>query len=365
MNIEDKVTSDSGMVFSELIGEAVHEINNLLVAISGYSQLGIMADDDSQHKDYFGKIQKCVEQAGGLSKDLLCFAKPSSGQHGDVNTAINTVLDFYKFKVEKGYAELECDVAKDLPNVTMSTSDLQLVLGNLVKNAFEAVQGHSSAMIRIGAEVCDKEIVLQVWNSHSHIESDVMAKIFQPFFTTKQQYSGTGLGLSMSRRLISQENGKIIAENDPDGGVVFKITLPCVSRIVVENVGSLTRRKGISGHKILIVDDDESVRGLMELTVGKMNGADVAACEDGESSLELIGKESFDAIVLDIRMPGMSGQEVFKAMPSQNKERVVFITGDTHNDNLSDFIDSNDQPLLFKPFDHDELIDALEKVIHQ
>jgi len=212
--------------FLALAGEAVHEINNLLVAVAGYARAGMSSSNALEISGYFKKIRECVTQAGDLSKDLLSFARPSCGEKGDVGKAVQAVVDFYKFKSNKGYAGLEWHVAFSLPNVDISTTNLQLVLGNLVKNAFEAVEGRFSPVIRVTANVHGNEVRIDVWNSHSYIPPESMELIFQPFYTTKLHTSGSGLGLSMIKRLVTQAGGKVAVKNDPAGGVLFSIFLP-------------------------------------------------------------------------------------------------------------------------------------------
>ena len=155
---------------------------------------------------------------------------------------------------------------------------------------------------------------------------------------------------------MNDAGGELTAENVRGGGVRFTIRLPLAKHGVKEMTANDSPLPTLDGRRILVVDDEESVRNILGWIMEKKSKALVAECASGEQALRQIHEEEFDAVILDLRMPVLSGQEVFRRLPDQVKRRVVFITGDVFNSSTREFIESVKQPILFKPVNFDELI---------
>ena len=352
-------------ILGELTAEVIHEINNLMGGISGYAQIGLSRQKESDSADSFGKILECVKLASSLTKNLLSFKTPPvSGSPGDIEKAAAMVLDLFRFRTKpEAGIRIIWDPVRPLPNVALPTADLQLVLANLVENALDAVREFPPGLVRLTAEKTGNELTIGVWNSGPAIPEDDIEKVFAPFFTTKLDGSGTGLGLSVARRIIAQAGGEIAATNIESGGVLFSFALRLASpEVQARSSDEAAPPPRLDGRHVLVVDDEETARNVLKLMVSSMGGATVDAAASGHEALGLLQHKTFHAVLVDLIMPGLSGQQLYYSLPRPVQRRVVFVTGDTGSPATKDFLAATGQPALFKPVDLGELLRTLQNV---
>jgi CheY-like chemotaxis protein len=354
----------------ELLGDMAHEINNLLMGVFGFAELELHRARDGESAQNLQSILACAQDARTLTKNLLRFARPpDAGAYGLVEEAVKSVLDLFRYRMRD--VSVSWEQEGELPAVSLPTGDLRLVLANLIKNALEALEGSEPASIRIRAERKGEQVSVSVWNSGPGIPPHALTHLFTPFFTTKGGQKGTGLGLTIARRLLALAGGNLRAENEPAGGVTFTLEVPSSpadSASVVQAGGAPVRTLAalpsrLKGRHVLVVDDENSAREVFRLMVSELGGAEVDACASGEEALRLIEQIRFDAVVLDLRMPGISGQEVYRRLPRSLQKRVVFVTGDTLGSAVRTFLTSTRQPTLFKPLDWADLLKAVDAVL--
>lgn len=118
----------------------------------------------------------------------------------------------------------------------------------------------------------------------------------------------------------------------------------------------------LRNRRVLVVDDNGPMRDVLKLMIREMAGGEVETCRSGQEALALLELHAFDAVLLDLRMPGLSGEETFRRMPEQHQRRVVFISGDSLSTDTGDFLATARQPALFKPLLFEQLVKAILSV---
>jgi two-component system NtrC family sensor kinase len=205
---------------------------------------------------------------------------------------------------------------------------------------------------------------IEIEDTGPGIPSDSLERIFNPFYTTKPVGHGTGLGLSISLGIISEHGGRIWAENVASGGAKFCIDLP----LIASPAGGPTAIPATSvalpdGLRLLVADDEAPIRESLSRLLERA-GHLVTAVDGGAAALAAARDRAFDAILLDIRMPDISGMEVFEQWRTERPElasRVVFLTGDIVSADLQEFLAGTGQPFLAKPFELATVLQVLQQ----
>jgi len=219
--------------------------------------------------------------------------------------------------------------------------------------------------VRIRTKVEDKgNIVMDVRDDGPGIPESVIDRIFDPFFTTKEVGKGTGLGLSVSRRIIEGMGGSITVASSLSSGTLFTIRLPGLN---IPAAGACNAApafedfKALADKSVIIIDDEEAVLKSLQEVLGRVVGS-VDAYSDGQEALDTIMDNEYDFVLMDIRMPGMNGMELYsriKAVKPYLAEKILFLTGDTENEATSAFIKLTGCACLSKPFTGDELLSVM------
>jgi len=201
---------------------------------------------------------------------------------------------------------------------------------------------------------------------------DDITRIFDPFFTTKPAGSGSGLGLSICHGIITEHGGKIYAESTPGQGTTFIIELPIAAgeqAVIIKDEKTAKKKSRQPGQKmrgdILIVEDEPAIRAVLTRNLSA-KGYQVQAVPDGKAALSKLAKNVYDLLLVDLKMTGMGGRELYEVMKKKHPnsaKRVVFITGDVMTADTHDFLASTGRPYLIKPFDSNDITDVIEKAL--
>jgi CheY-like chemotaxis protein len=231
---------------------------------------------------------------------------------------------------------------------------LQQVVLNFITNAEYALKGvEREKRVTLRTWFANDRVCASVADNGIGIDTEVIDRVFNPFFTTKEVGEGTGLGLSISHGIIRQHGGHIGVESAVGEGATFTIDLP-LSPLAAAKPESATAgvRRGSASGNFLIVDDEPSIRrALVRYLVREGHAVDTAA--SGEEALVQMSGKRYDAILLDLRMPDTAGQRVFERLRSEDPEhaaRVVFATGDAEGDGVREFLRDAERPFVSKPF---------------
>jgi CheY-like chemotaxis protein len=248
-------------------------------------------------------------------------------------------------------------------------SQLQQVFLNIIINAeTEMKLAHGKGDLSIKTELINSTIQISFEDNGPGIAKENLDKIFSPFFTTRQTGMGTGLGLSVCHGIIAEHQGRISVKSELGKGAIFIVELPVVTDIV-QNGGielDLIETKNVRA-KILVVDDEAVIRQLLIQLLSR-KGHKVEAVDNGNDAMEMLNRTDYDLILLDIKLPGISGSEVYEHIKAKDRElakKVIFITGDIMGADTKDFLGNTGIPRITKPFDIQKLSAEIESYINK
>src|SRR3989441_12615921 len=210
---------------------------------------------------------------------------------------------------------------------------------------------------------------MTVTDNGSVIHARDMASIFDPFFTTKGRQRGLGLGLSICSEIVEEHGGELYDLSTYGSGSTFTLELPIRPEIAPEAVEPARSFEGVclKGKQILVIDDEIHITELI-FDVLSRQGARIDLANSGVEALEQIKKKNYDVIICDQRMPGVSGQRLYRLVESLNSDlrhRFLFVTGDVVNAQTKRFFAQVDVQYLRKPFRIQELVDAIESLLNR
>jgi len=213
----------------QLTASVAHELNNAINIVLGYSQLLLReAEEGSQRQDDLKKIEKNAKQCQRIVSGLLDYtrsmARKKEVQH--INNHLEDVLKLVAHRMALDNIEIAHDFSPDLKPVLMDPDEMKQVYLNLLNNAADAIEQNGRILVKTRFDPVHRDILISFSDNGAGIPNEVMAKLFTPFFTTKENGAGTGLGLNVSRDIIHKHGGTLEAENRPEGGALFLIRLP-------------------------------------------------------------------------------------------------------------------------------------------
>lgn len=242
--------SDRLASLGQLSASVAHEINNPVSGVLNLSMLlqrlmgegGIPPGREAEFRKYLGQISSETARVGRIVSDLLAFSRRSKPQRSpaDLNKLVNTTVGLIRHKLKMIEAEAVLDLQPDLPSIECDPSQMQQVILNLVLNAAEAMQGKRGGKLTVRTRLCDHgELVeLRVADTGEGIPPENIGKIFDPFFTSKPEGKGVGLGLAVLYGIVRAHDGEVEVESHVNEGTVFTVTLPLTSSAAPVSVGS-------------------------------------------------------------------------------------------------------------------------------
>jgi len=370
--MEQKAQLESRLAsIGEMASGVAHEINNPLVGVVGFSQLLMERKDlPDDARAQLKMIYDGGQRVAGIVDRLLTFTRQRKPERAyvDINQIIETTLKMRDYEMETASIKLVTQLAPELPPTMADAGQLQQVFLNLGINAEkEMVLAHGKGNLHVRTETVDNTIRISFKDDGPGIAKENLGKIFDPFFTTREVGQGTGLGLSVCHGIIAEHNGRIYAESKPRRGATFIVELPVISEekqleMAEPSVGEPER---VTKARILVVDDvPTNLQYLSDVFTGE--GYEVETVDNCGDALKMINKREYDLLLLDIKIPGMSGIELYeriqKAVPSL-AGRVVFITGDVMGEDTMKFLYSTEAPYVTKPFDSKKLKGTINRLL--
>ncbi len=356
----------------ELASGVAHEINNPLTGVIGYAHL-LLAKKDIP-KDIIRDVEVINEGAqrvAGIVKKLLAFARQTKPEqrYVNINELVRTTLDLQAYALAANNIKVSLRFARDLPMTIADPGQLQQVFLNLIMNAETAMKlAHDKGKLTINTEHVDNAIRISFKDNGPGITKENLESIFNPFFTTREVGQGTGLGLSVCHGIVTEHKGKIWAESQSGKGATFVVELPVATedkQMDMPEPVIIEEPKKVAKARILVVDDEPVIRQLISQVLTE-EGHTVETTDNATDALKMVEEKRYRLILLDIKMPGMSGIELYKRFqkiaPSIVK-RVVFITGDIMGKRTLDFLDKTKTPYLMKPFEAKQLKTEIKRIL--
>jgi len=196
------------------------------------------------------------------------------------------------------------------------------------------------------------------------MDAETRARCFEPLFTTKGPFKGTGMGLASARRLAEESHGSILCRSEVGHGTTFEITLPTVSDDVDERSQFVVPERPRGSASILIVDDDEELRRFMSRILER-NGYHVTEAGSGEEALRVVDQfdGTFDLMVSDVVMGEMSGRDLAASLQSRRPDLLVLLVSGTANRSIIADLDPGASDFLAKPFKPSDLVDRVHDLL--
>jgi PAS domain S-box-containing protein len=257
----------------------------------------------------------------------------------------------------------------EVPPVVARESELGQVFVNLLVNAAQAIPEGEAPMhsIRVASRVDEQGgAMVSVRNTGAVIPAAVLSRVFEPFFSTKPPGQGTGLGLTICRRIIASLGGELTVESNKEHGTCFEVHLPKAAltrsgRPLVET--SEEEQRG----RVLVIDDDPAVLRLLQQLVGRKH--EVVAVDSATEGLRLLEEDTgFDLVLCDLMMPGMGGEELLRRVERRWPRiaaSIVFMTGGAYTPAAAAFLASVTNPRIQKPFQPIALMSLLQRGLRE
>ncbi|MCD6599937.1 MAG: transporter substrate-binding domain-containing protein [Dehalococcoidia bacterium] len=348
-----------------------HEINNPLTSVIGFADLLLEREDvPDDIRQSLEVIHSGSVRVADIVRQLLTFARQDriKNEGVNVNEIIQNTLAMTAYTMKSENIEVETYLADGLPGTMGAAGQLQQVFLNIIVNAdAEMKKAHGKGKLQVKTEAIDDTIRISFKDDGPGIAPEILDRIFDPFFTTKDVGEGTGLGLSICHGIIAEHRGRLYARSELGHGATFIVELPVIA---VQEQGELTETvvdeaEKVAGAKILVVDDEPGVRKFLKQVL-TARGHNVETVDNAEEALEKIKGGRCDLILTDIKMPGMSGIELYKNVQKISRalaRRVMFITGDVISVGTMDFLSRAEVAHITKPFDVEKLVKDINHML--
>jgi len=367
----------------QLAGGVAHDFNNVLTAIIGFTDLLLLKHKpgDPSFSDLMS-IKNSANRAAGLTRQLLAFSRRQTlrPQTLEIPTHIDDLTVLLKRLIGEQIV-LEVDHGQGIWPVKADLVQLEQVVVNLVVNARDAMPNGGSIVLRT-RNVTEAEaagmtftgmppadyVLIEVEDTGTGMPPDILEKIFEPFFSTKELGKGTGLGLSTVYGIIKQTGGFIYPESVVGKGTTFKIFLPrhvpAEGEVVAKTVAAPV--KDLTGHeRILLVEDEDTVRSFSARAL-RTTGYEVFEADSGEQALEVLEDidHKIDLMISDVVMPEMDGPALLIKVRERLPDlKVIFVSGYAEESVRQDIADDQSVEFLAKPYSLDQINSKVKEVL--
>lgn len=391
--LQEQMTSfRHAQAIGQLAGGVAHDFNNLLTAIKGYNEIALSeALPGHPIRSSLIEVKKASERASRLTRQLLAFSRQQVRQPEvlDLNAIVHDMEEMFRRLVRED-VRIEVSLDADGVPVRADSGQVEQVVMDLVANASDAMPNGGRLEIETSRVEVEKPIErsrftiqpgsyveLSVRDTGTGMDAATQAKLFEPFFSTKQRGEGTGLGLATVYGIVKQNRGYVLVETSPGAGSTFRVWLPAEEEAVEETrsespiIEKEEAKMEPERATILLVEDEPAVRRLAAQIL-RDGGHTVVEAGDGAEALEMAERHDgeIDLLFTDIVMPRMSGREVGRTLLGRWPDLVVVYTsGYTNEQNVGAGIDRGVlEPgihFVHKPFSPDELIRKIDEALEE
>jgi CheY-like chemotaxis protein len=359
--------TDGGLpVPEDWIPDLVHKLNSPLSSVIGYTQLLLTRVEDPEIREDLERIMIEADQASQVVRDLAQFWRKRKPQktRTDLRQLIESAIEgkAQDFLLKNITIRTELDAA--LPALDLDARQFRQVLIHLVNNAVDAITDyHGFGEITISASAEGDRVKIVVADDGPGILPENLPHVLEPFFTTKGK--GTGLGLTVSQDVIASHGGTLTFESQFGQGTSFMITLPFKAGKEMRKARREVPEKDLRGLRGLVIDDETTIISVVSRFL-EQQGCEALSARDGRQALDLLQGQDVDFIISDVKMPGMAGDEFFRALEERNPEltkKVLFLTGAALTEKVKAFLDTISNPYLEKPFNLKDLKAMIAEIL--
>ncbi len=354
----------------EMAAGIAHEINNPLTGVVGFSQLLIKKDIPENIKKDVEIIYDGAQRVASIVARLLTFARQQKPErrHVNINDILRTTLDLRAYYMKAHNIDIATEFDPELPTTLADAGQLQQVFLNLILNAeTEMKLAHGKGKLLVKTETENGIIRTSFSDDGPGIPEENMKRLFEPFFTTREVGQGTGLGLSICYGIVTEHGGKIYARSKLGEGATFNVELPIIS--INEAPGAVQPQPAESekaaSSRILVVDDEPMVQRYL-VRILTDDGHTVDTVDNASDALTKLKSNDYRLIILDIKLPGMTGIELYNRIKKETPsltEKIVVITGDVMGEDTQNFLSANKATYIVKPFNFEQLQKTLSRAL--
>jgi PAS domain S-box-containing protein len=361
----------------QMMAGAAHELNNPLTAILGVSDLlRERATEDATRRQVDLVLQQ-ARRAATIVQNLMAFSRPlaqgrATLRLGDI---LKEALQLEHANLEKKNISTKFTAPDDSFRVDGDRKLLLQVFLNILANAAQSISpAREQGQVDITVTRTGDQIRITFADDGPGIPAEIIGKIFDPFFTTKRPGGGSGLGLTISLAVIKEHGGTIEIESVPGAGATIHVLLPAAAHgeapaapaaSAVQSTPALAGHAALGGHSVLIVDDEEGIREIVQDGLSA-RGMRVEAAESSEAALDYLAKSSCEIVLCDFNLPGMSGEKLFEEMRTRlgnSMPRFVFMTGELVSPAVTERFREKGARVLQKPFQLSGLATLLTELL--
>jgi len=360
-----------------LAGGVAHDFNNLLTVITGFAQLALM--NDNPERAGLEQILLAAERASGLTRQLLAFSRQQALEPRvfDINSLVRDMEKMLRRLIGEDI-EVTTRISSSPLLVKADPGQIEQVVLNLAVNSRDAMPKGGKLILSTTPRHLEGDAavihglgegdysVVSVSDTGSGIPPSALPHIFEPFYTTKPEGQGTGLGLSTAYGIVKQSGGAIHAYSEKDIGTTMTVFLPAAASNSQETTIQQAAAVGTGNETILVAEDDPTVLNLVCHSL-KARGFNVLSSPNGERALELLhaqGPAGVDLLITDVVMPGISGPVLAaRAAELVPRVRILFMSGYTEEVIRHHGISRKNSTFLQKPFAPSELIRKVRKLL--
>ena len=343
-----------------------HEFNNLLQIMKGHAEFAQRTKKAEDMEEAIDIVIKASYKIENLIKDLLAFSRKESFEKVlcDITEPLESVLSLTEEEFKKYNIEIVRKYEKTSA-VEVNKVEMQRVFLNMVNNARDAMLP-MGGNLEVGVKQAGENVEVRFTDTGKGIKEANLRRVFEPFYTTQVEVEkdswlkGIGLSLSVSYRIVKRHGGMIEVESEIGKGTTFTVKLPAKGEKAEEKREERKEMAKPESKNILIVDDEEEICKMFTKWL-RLDGHGVKYALTGRDAVDLIKKDSFNVVFLDVVMPGVPSIEVLEEIKNISPEtKVVMITGKLMDkDLLSDLIQKGAIGYLQKPFKIEDIKEIL------
>jgi two-component system, chemotaxis family, CheB/CheR fusion protein len=363
-----------------LAGGVAHDFNNLLTGIMGNASLSADSVSSSHPvRPFLDQIIVASQRAADLTRQLLAYAGKGRFvvSEIDLSELVREISGLIEASIPKT-VQLRLDLQERIPPVEGDASQIQQLVMNIIINAAEAIgeNVNGSVLAITGVQHVDadyartlrseggiqpgKYVFVEVNDTGKGMDEETLARIFDPFFTTK--FTGRGLGLAAASGIVRGHRGAIKVYSTPGKGTTFRALFPVAAGERRTDEGAESRADLSGSGLVLVVDDEAIVRQTAKAALQRY-GYTVLSAEDGQSAVDLFRQmsERISVVLLDLTMPGLSGEETLRNLQSIRPDvRVVLTSGYHESEAIRRFTGKGLAGFIQKPYTAAQLAELIK-----
>ena len=378
---EQLIQAEKLAAMGQMLAGVAHELNNPLTAILGVTEMLRERENlEETTRRQLELTHRQARRAARIVQNLLEFSRPASPQKKplDLNSIVDRTLQLHEHSLRRSNVEVDIRPAPDLPGVIGDANQLIQVFLNLVTNAEQAIREvRDSGRIQIRFADLGARVSVTFQDDGVGIRPESIPRLFDPFYTTKRPGGGTGLGLSICLSIVREHGGTIEASPLPAGGSAFTVYFPSTGKQPAPAVPvaapalslppSTPTLESLSGRSVLVLDDEESLRSLLEEGLSA-RGLHVDCAANLEEALALLAQRHYDALLCDLNLSqngghssGKAAAEQLLAVAVERKPELIFMSGELL-ESPEDAIKPGEPHHLQKPFRISDVLALLMEV---